>query len=862
MSGTAVATRLARREVVRRPWRSLVVLLLVVFPVVALTGLTVMLRSNDRTPAERFAERAGTEDIQLALSDPIDGFDELDAAVATLPEGASVVEFQSGWERIRTTDGRRLWGEISDRPLHHPISEGLIRRLRGRVPRTGDEVLLTSRLATALDVAVGDTLELDRPTDYAATVVGIGEWGTDLNATRMVVGAQGDHELIAGFLPTPVTNVLIDLPPSAEQDPDLLGPFAMADADLRHPSLVPQPEMDSVPANAQTAIVWTWVGGAVAFTILGVVIAAAFAVTARRQLRLIGQLMGNGADDRTLRATLFLQGTVIGVIGGALGIAAALVGLHLFQPVIEQIIARRLDGFDVQVGDLLPIWAIAIVAATGAAVLPARSAVRTSVLQALAGRRPVGPYPARLVARGAAAAVGRLVLLAVATMGASGDGTNGTGLFVLTGIVGSVAMLLGTCAMAPAIIARLEPLAGSLRGTARLAARSVARQRSRTGAVVAAIAVVAAGAVAGSTAWITSEGTDDTSYEQSVPDDVVVLSYDEYLLDDAGVEQLVTSEPPAELVDRVAAAVPGAQRVPTRRAVAHSAPITGPYRYGSSFAVVDEAYADAFDLDPAIRTALGEGAVATVWEGGGRAPDHTEETVIVDELGNEVATAPTIDFPALPGPLSGLPLVAPSTAESLGLQVVEGPVALHAPSTITADQRDRLADLSDDLDYDYGTGDWRPGEVSTVVWLFHPYESFELSAGLITAGVVGAATLFSLAVVALGLALSAAETKDERDVLAAIGAQPSALRRLAAAKAAVLSATGMLIGVPLGFIPMVVVLRAASVNRTTSITPLFPWVQVALLVVVVPIIATLATLAASGIALRLRPVRASTMAFD
>jgi hypothetical protein len=34
MSGTAVAARLARREVVRRPWRSLMVLLLVMLPVV------------------------------------------------------------------------------------------------------------------------------------------------------------------------------------------------------------------------------------------------------------------------------------------------------------------------------------------------------------------------------------------------------------------------------------------------------------------------------------------------------------------------------------------------------------------------------------------------------------------------------------------------------------------------------------------------------------------------------------------------------------------------------------------------------------------------------------------------------------
>jgi len=42
----------------------------------------------------------------------------------------------------------------------------------------------------------------------------------------------------------------------------------------------------------------------------------------------------------------------------------------------------------------------------------------------------------------------------------------------------------------------------------------------------------------------------------------------------------------------------------------------------------------------------------------------------------------------------------------------------------------------------------------------------------------------------------------------------------------------------------------------------FPWLVVALLVVALPIVAGIVTTAASGIALRLRPVRISTMAYD
>ena len=173
-----------------------------------------------------------------------------------------------------------------------------------------------------------------------------------------------------------------------------------------------------------------------------------------------------------------------------------------------------------------------------------------------------------------------------------------------------------------------------------------------------------------------------------------------------------------------------------------------------------------------------------------------------------------------------------------------------------------MADLNDDLYYEYGSAAVEAGDTQTQVWIQHPYESFEASRALVTAAIIGVATLLSLGVVALGLSLSAAETRDERDVLAAIGARPRALRRLAGAKAAVLSSTGTLIGIPLGFIPVVVVTRAASLDRFEPISPVFPWLQVGLLVIVVPVIATLATIAASGIALRVRPVTASTMAFD
>ncbi|MGY6502566.1 MAG: FtsX-like permease family protein [Acidimicrobiales bacterium] len=874
MSGTSVAARLARREVVRRPWRSLVVLALIVFPVMFLTTLTVMVRTNERTWPERFGAGAGTEDLVIddgrVMVDPETGAESDLAAVASdlIPEGSEILVFDVLSERIRTVDGHRTYGQLSTRPLHHPMSDGLLDRLQGRYPRTSDEALLTTRLARELKVGVGDTLELNRPADVTLTVVGIAERPGDLNEPVLFLGSDDDPEVLRSMGRGATARTLVDLPVESETDLAILAPVVDAGGQARH--LPPGWQFDGT--GAQVAIVWTWIGGAVAFTILGVVIAAAFAVTARRQLRLIGQLMGNGADDTTLRATLFLQGTVLGLVGAVIGVVAALVGLVVFQPVMETVIARRIAAYDMRVADLLPIIVIATVAATVAAVIPARTAVRTTVLQALAGRRPVGPYPARLVARGAVAAVGGLILLAVATAGAAAssrsmDGGDTT-IFILTGIAGSIAVLLGTCAMAPALIARLEPLAGSLRGTARLAARSIARQRTRTGAVVAAIAVVAAGAVAGSTAWMTEEARSGDRYAWSMPGDLVVLDYREYLVsdteDEAGEEwTLISTTAPPELITEVQSVVPDLRPITNRQAFARTDDTAAPIeaRGESWFQIVDDEWAEAWEIGREGRDALADGHVVQhLWSSDYLSVDGTAETyTVIDEHGDVVAEVPTTII-VTPGETS-IPMISLETAQDLGLTVVEGPATFRAAADFTSDQMDVLADLSDDLNYEYNAG-WSPGDVSTSAYLMHPYESFEASRALITAAIIGAATILSLGVVALGLSLSAAETRDERDVLAAIGARPRALRRLAGAKAAVLSSTGTLIGIPLGFIPVVVVTRAASVDRFDAITPVFPWVQVVLLVIAVPVIASLATIAASAIALRLRPVTASTMAFD
>ena len=70
--------------------------------------------------------------------------------------------------------------------------------------------------------------------------------------------------------------------------------------------------------------------GTVALTAAGIVIAAAFATGARRQLTTVGLLSANGAPPAMIRRVLFLQGAIAGAAGSLVGLglaAAVLVGL-------------------------------------------------------------------------------------------------------------------------------------------------------------------------------------------------------------------------------------------------------------------------------------------------------------------------------------------------------------------------------------------------------------------------------------------------------------------------------------------------------------------------------------------------------
>ncbi len=192
----------------------------------------------------------------------------------------------------------------------------------------------------------------------------------------------------------------------------------------------------------------------------------------------------------------------------------------------------------------------------------------------------------------------------------------------------------------------------------------------------------------------------------------------------------------------------------------------------------------------------------------------------------------------------------------------------RGPDELTKNQRDALGEIQDDL--------W-PGASDAFV---EPDDEPSAAAGndyvnvdrrvtyeaarstfpraLLDAIAVSAALLLTLLVVAIGLSLAAAESRDERDVLLAVGATPRTMRGVAATKATVLTVGAALLAVPTGFLPVAAVLGAAPDDNQIT----FPWLTAVGLVVVVPVAAGVAALLTSALAQRVRPVHMSTLTED
>ena len=847
--------RLARRELLRAKGRALLVVALIAVPVGAMVFAEVMIRTANLTSHQRDLIGLGSvADARLDLFN-LDANDQA-ASADTLAdvEHADVTQIYYG--RMKVGEKFRYVSlEVAD--LANPLLRGAYDLTAGTAPLTADEAAVSESAARSYHVSVGDHVTLRR-TGQAWTVTGIYRFSEQIDTSAVILRAPPSgtfpHQSIRRFVHAPA---------------ERLAGISPSNVNVVARDRQAAPGWQSYDNRRYVAILGLYTAGTVALAIVGIVVSAAFAAGARRQLRTLGLAAASGGSPRDVRRVVLAQGSITGVLGVVLGFALGAAGIAAVAPRLDRLLNFVVPGLHTRIVDLAIIAALAITAATLAAAAPAIGAGRAPVLVALAGRRPLAPLRNSVPVAGALLFVGGLVGLGTAARGSSGDSVRS----LIAYTAAALAVLLGAVLSTPWIIARLDRLAPHLRGSARLAARAMTRSRGRTGPIASAILVTV-----GAAAFVaTTAAARSLPKGRSRPDESRVL-----LNSITG-----TSE---DLTSATATAIPADTVARVRAIVAGSAPYAYTYLYDPSSATSHRQWAvtnpttaaakpDTFEgsgtLVASDRTSLATMGVpvATIdaWEHGsalvlgpgvvvgghltfGRVDEATSRGASATATPTETRAVDAVELPPLVTNYryGGAQICDPSgcrTIASPPLVVLpdalvaefalarnDPTVVMRAAHPLTSAQRSQLRQLQSDLDDEAQAAVDRGGEdVRTRIQFADEPSSKRLFQLLL----LMTATAAALGVTAIGLALSAAEGRADDATLLALGAPPRLRRSLRAWEALMTSGIGAVLGVILGSVAGAVF--AVQHNRSNGSGTIlrFPWSTALGLGIGLPIVAAI-----------------------
>ncbi|MFW3170440.1 FtsX-like permease family protein [Geodermatophilus sp. CPCC 206100] len=840
-----LALRIAARDARRHRGRTLLIVLMVGLPVLAVTAADTLYRTTDTTPVEALPDTLGASDAVLrgeararVWADPATGavwqadapaaeppWTRADVAAA-LPAGSRVVERVAGGTSYRTETGHTrvsaLAGDLAD-----PLLPGGVQLQEGRLPAASGEVAVSRQLARR-GIAVGDELLLTAD-DVPAQVVGV-VTGPAV-ASRLVL-PLADAALLTGSSTEFFARVPGGLPWPAVQALNAQGLVAVS----REVVLDPPPEDAWLPPGAS-------VGSGRDTLVLALIVVAvvlevallagpAFAVGVRRQRRDLALVAVTGGAPGDLRRVVLASGLVVGgsaaVLGAALGIGLAAAAV----PVLGGWDGRPFGPFDVAVADVLAVAAVGVLAALGAVAVPAARAARLPVVASLAGRRGPVRTAWRLPLGGLLVVVAGLVVVALGAEGAEPAVAGG-----------AVLLVLGAVAATPWLLGLLAPAGRVLPAPGRLALRDAVRNRSRTAPAVAAVMATVAGVTALAIGSASDSAQMARDYLPLLPLGTAQVSGD---LDPEGwaaTEAAVRSAAPGSPVHALAAVPLGESREVAAVQPGCTGALTecrwlpseGPASYSRDLVVADAATLRAAfpgRLDEAVGRALDRGRVVVFGTGALAGGEVTLAGVRYDE--GAATPAGEVRLPAVQAPaaatgqvaLPALVVVPPSLADRLPLPVSPVGLVVGTPADpVTPAVEQRL------------TGSLAAVSPATSLYVERGWsDRLELARLLLVA--VAAVLVLIATVTATGLALT--DARPDFATLAALGAAPRTRRTVAMSSAAVVAGVGAGLGVLVGLVPGIAVAR--PLTRTPG-PPLVdvPWLVLAAVAVGVPLLAVLLT---------------------
>ena len=805
LSPYRATARIAWRQAKRAPARSALVIALVGLPIAALVFASTVIATAVITPEDSANGELGTADFGFYAS-----VEDVPTILNALPAGSEVVTELRSETRIEGLSFEVSTVFAYPVPADAPVLRGVYHFASGRAPRSPGEAAVHPDTLRRFGSSIGDTISVGgADLEVTGTVV----QQLRYSASTMVIGPG---TTLPAMDPPTSSRIRVSLPRGAD----------LHAAVERIRGVASQIETRAMWAAAREssqsfATLAAFGVGGVSLLLTGLIVAAAFAVGVRRQLRSLGLLAAVGGERRHMRSMVLLGGMTLGLTGSVIGTGVGLIGalaaqgsLHRFSDSVTGPLAINWTAL---AGALL----LGTLSASAAALVPSRAAGRMSVLSALLGRLPKPRSAGRFAWAGVAVFGIGLPLTAVGTRQEDSP--------ILA--VGLGALVGGLLLSIPLLVSMLGRFAHLLPGAWRLAARDAARHGRRTAAALAAATLALTAGVGALSAAAGEE--EQLRQNRSMGDNHILVSFKPTGSETKGSAEPQPTGPSPRLYEDLKSAFPdaviasiqplasptvGGADVGTIATIGGGRRRDGSTIYGVPYlASPDLLRALKIDDAPASR----RGSVVAVGEGSTSRgsvllitnPTGTDEGLLEMQVPAVEAKGPRYSDDTIPRFL-----VSPLTAQELGLVAAPATSLLLAqPRALSVRERDEVKVL---------VARHSDVQIST---------AFDVVPATIALRVpaVALSGLFALAILATGLALVSAESRKDKAILVAVGAPPSTRRKIAGANAIFLTLIAGVLALPAGFVPY----AAMQVSRLDGYPVVLPWDALIAMLVIVPIAA-------------------------